>query len=408
MNSTSPSGDTSARNLSWHVPATLGLTQIVQWGTLFYSFSLLMPAIVRDTGWGSGIVVGAFSAALLAEACTAMVIGLLLDRVGARWIMTAGSVVSALGLWLAGQVETIWEFYAVWILIGATMPAALYQAAFAAVAASSAPNSARRGMTVVSFAGGLASTVFWPATAFLVDSLGWRGACATLAALNLACALPHLLMPGPAAKRMKARGQQRADQSPPRVAFVLLLVAYATMGLASGIVAVHLVPMLSEKGLGASAVILASMVGVAQVLGRIVEFAVGSRASLRTVTAVSLMLLGISFVGLAVGHSVAVLGSALLLFGAANGVLTIMRGALPAQLFSVAIYGSVSGVLSAAHAVARAAGPLALAWSREHAASYSPGMLTVALLCFGSVLLMQSAVPRTGPAGSGALRQGAE
>ncbi|WP_165585549.1 MFS transporter [Roseococcus sp. SYP-B2431] len=376
-----PAGESGVASLPWHIPIALGFTQTIQWGTLFYSFSILLPPIMRETGWTLDVVVGAFSAALVAEACTAAIVGVLLDRVGARWVMVLGSAVAALGLWLAGQAQAVWQFYAAWILIGATLPAALYQAAFAAVTLSFGAGSARRGMAVVAFAGGLASTVFWPVTAFFVDAIGWRQACTVLAATTLACALPHLLMPGAAAPRSHGSSRSVPEAVSPRPVYVALLLSYATMGLASGIVAVHLVPLLVEKGVGGSAVLLASLLGIAQVGGRLLEFALGARISLGAMTALSLALLGTAFLAFGLGHSPLMLGAALVMFGAANGVLTIMRGALPAHLFGASRYGSISGLLSAVHAIARAFGPLAVAWGREWSGSYTTGMAVVAVLC---------------------------
>ncbi|MFT8246849.1 MFS transporter [Roseomonas sp. BN140053] len=387
----------SEARLPWRVPAALAVTQVVQWGTLFYSFSLLMPAIIGETGWGKEVVVGAFSAGLLAEAGAAMLVGWLLDRVGARWVMTAGSLASAAGLWLAGQIGTVWQLYAAWILIGATMPAALYQAAFAAVTTAFGAGEARRGIAVVAFAGGLASTVFWPATGLLVQVLGWREACSALAAMNLACALPHLLMPGAASPVPGAQDSATA-RGVPRWSFSALICVYAAMGVASATIAVHLVPLLQDKGLGSSAALLASLVGCAQVAGRLMEFAAGARLSLRAVTALALTGVGTAFAALALGQTAAVLGIALILYGAANGVLTIMRGALPAHLFDTRRYGSVSGVLSAANAVARAAGPVAIAWSWESTGGYASGMMAVAVLCLGAIILLWAAMAALEPA----------
>jgi hypothetical protein len=385
----------SGPRLPWRVPAALAVTQVVHWGSLFYGFSVLMPAIIAEMGWRRELVVGAFSAGLLAEAASAILIGMLLDRLGARRVMVAGSVAAALGLFLAGRVATPLQLYAAWIFIGATMAATLYQAAFAAVTAAFGAGAARRGIAVVAFAGGLASTVFWPLTSLLAEALGWRTACTALASMNLACALPHLLMPGaapPAAAAGPAKaGAPGAWQGG---SFGALTFVYAAMGVASAIVAVHLLPFLQERGLGTSAALLASLVGVAQVAGRVAEFAGGSRFSLPVVTILALAGVATAFAMLGLGQGALVLGLAVVLYGAANGVLTVMRGALPVHFFGAARYGTISGALSAANALARAAGPLAMAWAWERGGGYGPGMLAVALLCLAAILALGAITAR--------------
>jgi hypothetical protein len=128
------------------------------------------------------------------------------------------------------------------------------------------------------------------------------------------------------------------------------------------------------------------------------EFAAGARLSLRAVTALALAGVGAAFAALALGQTAAILGIALILYGAANGVLTIMRGALPAHLFGTRRYGSVSGVLSAASAVTRAAGPVAIAWSWERTGGYAPGMMAIAVLCLGAIMLLRAAMAALEPA----------
>jgi MFS family permease len=82
----------------WRVAGALAATQVVHWGSLFYAFSVLMPAMAAETGWAREAVVGAFSAGLLAQAVAAVVVGLLLDRLGARAVMTGGSAAAGIGL----------------------------------------------------------------------------------------------------------------------------------------------------------------------------------------------------------------------------------------------------------------------------------------------------------------------
>jgi len=375
----------------WRVAVALAVTQVVHWGSLFYAFSVLMPAIAVETGWAREAVVGAFSAGLLAEAGAVVLVGMVLDRLGSRAVMAAGSVAAGVGLWLAGQVQTLWQLYAVWIGLGVVMAATLYEAAFAAVTAAFGVVAARRGIALVVFAGGLSSTVFWPLTSLLVQEVGWREACSALAVANALCAVLHaVLLPRarhhesvPVPRFQDRQGTAsglRLREACLQIRFWGLALVYAVLGVTSSAVAVHLVPLLHERGAGAAATALASLVGAAQVAGRVLEFAGGDRWSLRAVGLAALAVLPAAFVGLAAGEGAAVLAAAVALYGASNGVMTIVRGALPARMFGAAHYGAVAGGLAASGAFARAAGPLAVAWIWEWGGGYGPAMAALALL----------------------------
>ena len=83
------------------------------------------------------------------------------------------------------------------------------------------------------------------------------------------------------------------------------------------------------------------------------------------------------------------------LYGAANGTMTIVRGALPAQMFGTAHYGAVAGGLAACGACARAAGPLAVAWLWERGGGYAPPMMALALLSFAEAGAFLAATRRS-------------
>ena len=66
-------------------------------------------------------------------------------------------------------------FYLVWAGLGAGLAGTLYPPAFAVVIRRY-PHNFRRAIIVITFLGGLASTVFIPLIAWLMANLGWRQA----------------------------------------------------------------------------------------------------------------------------------------------------------------------------------------------------------------------------------------
>ena len=76
-----------------------------------------MVALERQFGWSRTALSGAFSLARVEGAILGPVEGFLVDRVGTRKMVFIGYILMGLGfLWL-GQVETLWAFYASFMLI---------------------------------------------------------------------------------------------------------------------------------------------------------------------------------------------------------------------------------------------------------------------------------------------------
>src|SRR5882672_4728165 len=108
----------------------LGLTQITAWGTSYYCLGVLAKPIVTETGWGSGTVFLGFSVALLVMGFISTWVGRLIDRIGARAVMSIGTVIVSAGLLALSQVRDQASYLAVWALLGVGMRCCLYDAAF--------------------------------------------------------------------------------------------------------------------------------------------------------------------------------------------------------------------------------------------------------------------------------------
>src|SRR4249919_1958542 len=82
----------------WRAVAVLGVTQILAWGTLFYPPVLTMPLIAADLGWSIAFCMSGLSIGLMSAGLAAPIVGRLIDRHGGGMVMTAGSLVGAVGL----------------------------------------------------------------------------------------------------------------------------------------------------------------------------------------------------------------------------------------------------------------------------------------------------------------------
>ena len=152
----------------WRAVPVLGVTQILSWGTIFYTPVLIVPLIAAERGWSITFTMGGFSVGLLTAGLIAPYVGRSIDRFGGHVVMTIGSLIGALGLFLIVYANHPVAYYAVWMVLGAAMAANLYDSAFATLGRIFGIG-ARRPITALTLAGGFASTVSWPATHFLLD-----------------------------------------------------------------------------------------------------------------------------------------------------------------------------------------------------------------------------------------------
>ncbi len=344
----------------------LGLAQIVSWGTLFYSISVLAPPIRDELGVGDVTLFGGFTAGLVVSGIASPWVGRRIDAFGGRTVLAIGSALAALAMATLALAQGPLTLSVGWLVAGMAMAATLYDPAFAALAVI-AGTSYRRAVTALTLFGGFASTVFWPLSQLLQDLVGWRGAFAAYAVLNIGLCLPlHVLFVprggGGGVAVPKARSVGSVDRASTR-AYVWLAAALALASLLASGMAAHLIGLLTAKGLTAGeAVAVGALIGPMQVAGRIVEFALARHFRPLGVGTFAFALLAASvvvFTQLDAHGGMAFAFAAL--YGWSNGVMTIVRGVVPAELFGRRDYGALLGRLAMPQLVARAIAPLALA-----------------------------------------------
>ena len=348
----------------------LGLTQITGWGTAYYCLGVLAAPIAAETGWSRGFVYSGFTVALLMMGALSAWAGRAVDRIGAQRLMSAGTVLLSLGMVLVSLAAHEAAYLLAWAFLGAAMRLCLYDAAFAGLV-QVLPSRGRRAISYLTLFGAFASTIFWVVGHYLNERYGWRFTLQAFAAINLVVCLP-LNWFGLA--RREARAQEDAvtaatPAAPPlagrarSLAMVLFGLVMALNGFVFGVVSVQLVPLLESAGIAAAAAVwIASMKGFAQFGGRVVEIAFGQRLHAMTVARLAIGALPASLVLLllADGSFTAILAFTLVM-GASQGVITIVRGALPLALFGREGYGLVLGILSTPVIVMNAAAPMLFA-----------------------------------------------
>jgi predicted MFS family arabinose efflux permease len=333
------------------VITALGLAQILGWGTSFYFPAVFSGAIVKNTGWSLGWVVGGTSIGLLVAGLISPQVGRVIGRRGGRPVLLVSSLCFAAGLAGIGLAPVLPVYLAAWAVIGVGMGTGLYDAVFAALGRMYGAD-ARGPITNLTLFGGFASTVCWPLSAFMIDHVGWRTACLIYAALHLAVSLPMqmaVVSAAPARAVASEPAAAGAEEAAPianeKVMFVLVALMLALAAGVGAIVVVHLLIFLQARGVDyTTAVWLGTLFGPAQVGARVIERVFGNRyhpiwtmVGSCALMAVGLVLLLLQFPWLAL---------IILLYGAGFGVSWVGRGTLPLALFGPKRFPLLMGKLA--------------------------------------------------------------
>jgi MFS family permease len=342
----------------------LCVTQIVSWGVLYYAFPVLAPSIAADTGWSIAAVTAAFSAGLVVSALVGIPAGRWLDRFGPRPVMTAGSVLAVPAVVVIGTTRSFPVFVAGWLLAGIAMAGTLYPPAFAALTRWWGRRRVTA-LTALTLLAGLASTVFAPLTATLLNHLGWQRSYLVLAGVLALITIPahHLGLRGPWPKPDPADQPAHAEQAPDAIArsrpFLLLTTAIALGTFAAFAVVVNQVPLLLERGLSTQLAAWAlGLGGLGQVLGRLGYTRLTAATSVRTRGVLILALTAIATAVLgALPGPAALLIAAAMLAGAARGVFTLLQATAISDRWGATHYGRLNGLMSTPAMLATALAP---------------------------------------------------
>ena len=390
-----PDSGHEARLVGW-----LSLGQLISWGSVFYLFALVMVPVEQAFGLSRTQSSLAFSLALLTEGLLAYPVGRWIDQGHERRVMTAGSLWLAVCLALHSVASGPIAFYAVWAGLGAGMAATLYTPVFAVVTRRF-PQDYRRAIITMTFLGGLASTVFIPLIAWLMEHLGWRHALLVLAALHLLVVAPlHwcLLLGAPAkvvqgvnAHTTAASHASKTDSLKHHLHSTPFLLVGIFVVLTMGVTAAlptHMVTLLRESGLGEQwAIAIPAAIGVAQVSGRLLLFFFERHFNVHWANRIipCLMPLALASLLLALASTASSLESFhhialplvclfVLLWGIGNGMLTIVKGTAIAQYVSRTHAASLNGALGLPLALSRAAAPMGLGWLWSSEYGYRNGL----------------------------------
>ena len=375
----------------------LGLTQILGYGSLYYSFTILAPDMAAGLGVSREWVFGALSIALFLGSLLAPTAGKMADRHGAGTVMSVGSLAASVALVACGLAPERYSFAIALIAIELAACFVLYSTAFVAIV-QIGPAGAKRSITHLTLIAGFASTLFWPLTTLLHETLDWRQICFVFAAANLLICMPiHAWignmgrlrrgLPAPADALAPALPEGAPAAVPGRMIFWLMIAGFAVQGFVLSSVLLHMVPLLDVMGLGTAGVAAATLFGPAQVASRLINMVLGGRLRQSILAVIATGALAVALLTLLLS-SPAAAGIAIfvVIFGLGSGLASIIGGTLPLEVFGRESYGHYVGWMSAARQFTSAFAPFAFALMMSGMTPPGAVGALMAVACAGTVV----------------------
>lgn len=371
----------------------IGCGQLVNWGVLFFAFGALLVPVSIALAAPHWLVTGAFSLGLLISAIAAPAVGRIADRGQGPVVMQAGGFIAAGLLLIWAAAPSIVTTYVVWAGLGCCMAAILYEPVFAIVGRAFADGETRlRAIATVTVMGGLASTVFIPGTAALVERAGWRGTVVVLAVtlavttaivMRIAFRSPQV---SPAILRGALAGDAAGGARRDTGSLGRYVAVFAISSVVNSALATNIVAALIERRLSpARASIIAGTFGIMQLPGRAL---MTNRAFTPAPVGLLIGSFALQIAGLLAllldGEAAAWGG--VMIFASGAGLTTLARPYLVLHVYGARRAGEINGVIARGQQLARAAGPVSAA-ALAASAGYGRVFAALSILLVTAIIL---------------------
>lgn len=382
----------------------LGISQIIAYGLMFYVFAQIKVPLADMLGVTPADILIGLTISLLIQAGIAPIVGAWVDHYGALRVMAVGLITGALGMVIMAFSPVYWVFLLAMVPLGVGFSMSCYEVAFSAAVQMNEP-AARRNISLITFYGGVASTLTWISVAPLLARFDLFYSLIFMAILLVVMAL----WLGRMGVKMAMPGRIAADAPPipfrwtelthnEKVAMVTLASASCLEYMSFAGITLMLIHWYVERfaDLGV-AVILASIYGPFQVVGRVLEMRFGARHDARITAMLAFAMVPMALVLIQFPSlPMVVLGMAM--FGMGHGVLTVSFGFITNMYFRAAVYGRAKGWITTPRAIGMAIGPslAGFIYATGGSGLFFVAMIVLALLAWGVFFMILTIRPREG------------
>lgn len=376
----------------------LAIAQLLIWACIYYSFPALLLHWEQAFGWSRADLTGAITLAVFVSAFCSPLYGRLIDAGRGAQMMTGASILGGICLLLLTQVEFRWQFYLVWAVIGLCMSGSMYEPCFALITRARGAN-ARRAIIFVTLVAGFAGSLSFPVAHGLASAFGWRSAVMVFGIAAIVVVAPIMWLGAAAVEKAGAHRHLENPHLSLRESpflrspvFWCLALGFGLGAVMHGITLHHLLPILDERELQPEVAVLAiSLIGPMQVAGRLAMMAAQRRVSNHAIAIACFVLMGLSIGLLIVAAWVPpLLAGFVVLFGAAYGMVSIIRPVIARDLLGERQFGAKSGALALVYLAGSASAPFlgSLGWGLGGYALVLPSLIFLALA--GLALYLQA------------------
>ena len=390
----------------WSVLAVGVAFQAILFGFTVNSFTLWVTEWVKDFGAPRGDLILSITILGIVQGVLAPFAGKAMDRASIRVLVSAGAVITVLGLALISQIHAVWQIVAVYatlIAVGTLLAGPLSAQTLAAKWFRG-----RRGFAVgISTIGTSIGGFFMPPLVTLLFlEVGWRDAHLILAAIALVAIVPLVWLivrnnpeelgvePDPETEISAARIAAREFPDWTTVTilkernFWIMILAFVPMATALGSVQHNLSPIANDSGIGPqqASYLVSLMLGSAAV-SKLFFGLVTDRWDLRSLFWLANLSIGAAIFLFMLQPSYAVMLAASALLGLGAGGFLPLLAAVVSSRFGPKSFGRVMGLVGP-FALLGGFGPWLAGWLRDHQGSYEVALQITLVILIPAVLVM--------------------
>lgn len=398
----------------WWIVLAAIVIQALQGGLLLQAFGAYFLQLQDEFGWSSAALAWSFSILQLQNGLLGPVQGWLVDRVGPKLVLTAGIVFLALGFLLLSQVESLLEFYLVFVVLSVGFGLSGYLTLIVAVA-----NWFRRyrAMALALSTTGLGlGGMLVPLVAVALNTYGWRTTSIASCVIILAVGLPLMPIirgrperygmapdggPGRASTSTSAQTVETVRDFTVREAvrtpaFWFISFGHGSALLVVGAIMVHLIPHLVHQ-LGVSlesAALVVTVMTMTSMVGQIGGGFLGDRIDKRLICAAGMVAHCVALLGITFATSLLQVYLFAILHGLAWGGRGPLMGAIRADYFGRRALGTIMGLSSVIVTMGIMFGPVFAGFMADARGDYQFGFVVLsAITGLGAVFFLAAKRP---------------
>lgn len=409
----------------WTIVATLFFVNVGLYFTGNFALGLYILPMTADLGISRSVVGWVQTGRLVAGGVSSILIGRLLDRYGPRVMIPIAGTVSGLAVIGLGLIESTWQFFLLFGVIGLTgltAPGGLL---------TSVPVAKwfvrRRGLAIAITATGLTvgGAIVPPATQLLIDSWDWRGAWMVSGATAMLLIVPASLIflrrqpedmgllpdgdDAPPAHGSHSEPVQvtaeliwTAGEALHTPALWKLTFAFMMLGFSMGGFLVNRAPYWTEQGLNPD-VIAFSFTVEALVFGVMILTAgfLVERLPARYLSAAGLTLQGLSVGGMLLWHSTVYLFISSSALGIAAAMNIVIQSYIWALYYGRASLGTIRGFVMAASLIGTGLGAPAIGYIYDSTGTYTLAWWLLMTMFLIAAVIVTTARPPVHPSHQG-------